>query len=146
MTWPESRMTHEIQPIKDSSNFSMCFSWGMFHESAVSSQSWASREIHIFTDSSPNSDAQLLHWIPQKYREMIEQNYNQIWHRIKASIKHSCKSQFYNLFIWLFCDKTPKQTLDLKREYGNEDKTHSHLNLKLVKHLNQIHVSWNTCT
>ena len=27
---------------------------------------------------------------------MIEQNYNQIGHRIKANKKYSCKSQFYS--------------------------------------------------
>ena len=31
----------------------------------------------------------------KKYKEMIEQNYNQIWHEIRANIKHSCKSQLY---------------------------------------------------
>ena len=25
----------------------------------------------------------------------------------KSSIKHSCKSQLYNLLLWLFCDNTP---------------------------------------
>ena len=30
--------------------------------------------------------------------------------------KNSCKTKLYNLLIWLFYDKTPKQTLDLKRE------------------------------
>ena len=29
---------------------------------------------------------------------MIEQKYNQIWHRIKDNIKYSCKSQLYNPF------------------------------------------------
>ena len=107
---------------------------------AVTRQLQASCEIHFFTDSLPNSHTQPLHKIPQKYREIIEQNYNQIWHRINANIKHSCKSQLYNLPLWLFCDKTPKQTLGLKREYENKGKTHSHLNLKFVKHLNHIHL------
>ena len=30
--------------------------------------------------------------------------------------KNSCKTKLYNLLIWLFYDKTPKQTLDLKHE------------------------------
>ena len=29
------------------------------------------------------------------------------------SIQNSCKSQLYNLLLWLFRDKTLKQTLDL---------------------------------
>ena len=28
-------------------------------------------------------------------------------------IQNCCKSQLYNLPLWLFCDKTTKQTLDL---------------------------------
>ena len=36
-----------------------------------------------------------------KYRvQKIEQNYNQIWHKIKANKTHSCKLQLYNLFAW----------------------------------------------
>ena len=71
---------------------------------------------------------------------MIEQNYNQIWHGIKANKIHSCKLQLYNLRFWLFRDKTPKQILDLKCEHGDRGKTHSHLNLKSVKHLNHMHL------
>ena len=63
-----------------------------------------------------------------KYRvQKIEQNYNQIWHRIKANKTHSCKLQLYNLPLWLFHDKTPKTDSRLKREFGNSGKTHSHL-------------------
>ena len=53
--------------------------------------------------------------------------------------KHSCKSQLYNFPIWLFRDKTPKHTLELKHEFGNRGKTHSHLNLKPVKNLHHIY-------
>ena len=49
--------------------------------------------------------------------------------------KHNWKLQLYNLSLWLFHDKTPKQTLDLKHEFGNKGKTHSNLNLKPLKHL-----------
>ena len=63
-----------------------------------------------------------------KYRvQNIEQNYNQIWHEIKANKTHSCKLQLYNLPIWLFCDKTPKTDFRLKHEFGNNGKTHSYL-------------------
>ena len=49
-----------------------------------------------------------------KYRvQKIKQNCNQIWHGIKANRTHSCKLQFYNLSVWLFRDKSLKQTLDL---------------------------------
>ena len=37
-TWPESRVTREIQLVMDSSNFSMCFSRGLFHGSTIASQ------------------------------------------------------------------------------------------------------------
>ena len=85
-TWPELWVTREIQLVMDSSNFSMYFSRGLFHGSTIASQLWASRENHFLTDSSPNSHTQLLYKISQKYREMIEQKYNQIWHDIKANI------------------------------------------------------------
>ena len=63
-----------------------------------------------------------------KYKvQKIEYNYNQIWHGIKANKQHLCKSQLYNLPIWLFRDKTPKIDYGLKREFGNNGKTHSHL-------------------
>ena len=48
--------------------------------------------------------------------------------------QYSCKSQFYNLPLWLFHYKTPKQTLDLIVSLG----THSHLILEAVKHLHHI--------
>ena len=63
-----------------------------------------------------------------KYRvQKIEYNYNQIWHGIKANKQHICKSQLYSLPFWLFRDKTPKTDSGLKREFGNNGKTHSHL-------------------
>ena len=34
-TWSESRMTREIQPVKDSSNSSMYFSRGLFRKLAL---------------------------------------------------------------------------------------------------------------
>ena len=34
------------------------------------------------------------------------------------STQDSWKSQLYNLPLWLFCDKTPKQTLDLNVSLG----------------------------
>ena len=38
-----------------------------------------------------------------KYREMIEQNYNKIRHKIKANIKHSCKLQLYICNLVMSC-------------------------------------------
>ena len=61
VTWPESRMTHKIEPVKGSSNSSMCFSRGLFHRLEVVSQSRASRDILIVTNSSPNSHTQPLY-------------------------------------------------------------------------------------
>ena len=60
--------------------------------------------------------------------------------KLKPTKKHSCKSLFYNLPIWLFRDKTLKQNLNLKGELGNRGKTYSHLHLKSVKHLDHIHL------
>ena len=45
--------------------------------------------------------------------------------------------QPYNLPLWLFRDKTLKQTLDLKCELGTVTETHSHLTLESEKLLNQ---------
>ena len=60
-----------------------------------------------------------------KYRvQKIEYNYNQIWHGKKANKQYLCKSQLYNLPLWLFHDKTPKADSRLKREFGNNGKTH----------------------
>ena len=40
--------------------------------------------------------------------------------------KNSWKSQLYNLLLWLFHDKTPKQTLDLHMSLGTQAKlTHT---------------------
>ena len=62
-----------------------------------------------------------------KYKvQKIEHNYNEIWHGIKLT-QISCKSQLYNLPLWLFRDNTPKTDSRLKREFGNSGKTHSHL-------------------
>ena len=77
-TWLKSRVNRKIQHVMDSSNSSMCFTCGLLCGSAIVSQSRASREIYFFTDSSPISHTQPLHKIPQKYKEMIEQNYNHI--------------------------------------------------------------------
>ena len=47
----------------------------------------------------------------------------------------------YNLPLWLFRDKTLKQTLNLTCELGIVVKTHSHLTLeteKLLKHKNKF--------
>ena len=63
-----------------------------------------------------------------KYRvQKIEYNYNQIWYGIKANKIHICKSQLYNLPLWLFHDKTPITDSRLKREFRNSGKTHLHL-------------------
>ena len=41
-------------------------------------------------------------------------------------IQNSWKSQLYNLLLWLFHDKTPKQTLDLHVSLGTQEKlTHT---------------------
>ena len=54
---------------------------------------------------------------------MIEQNYNQ---------------------IWLLRDKTPKTESRLKYEFGNIGKTLSHLILEAVRHLDHIHLYFET--
>ena len=58
-TWPELRMTREIQPVKNSSNSSICFA-----SRVACFASWnlrASREILIFIKSSLNFHTQPLH-------------------------------------------------------------------------------------
>ena len=100
-TWHESRITCEIYPMKDFSNSNMCFSRGLFRWSEVKSKSWASCENLLFTNSSPKSHAQPLHKIPQKYREMMKQNYNQIWHVIKANIYIVVVVVFFFFFFFL---------------------------------------------
>ena len=37
--------------------------------------------------------------------------------KLKAT-QYSWKSQLYNLPLWLFCDKTPKQSLNLNVSLG----------------------------
>ena len=63
-----------------------------------------------------------------KYRvHKIEQNYNQIWHGIKAN-KNIVVN--YNFTISPFGNsmtKPLKQTLNLKCEFKNNGETHSHL-------------------
>ena len=51
-TWPESRMTREIQPIKNFSNSSMCFSHDLFRRLALASQSQNPHLHKIFTKFS----------------------------------------------------------------------------------------------
>ena len=58
----------------------------------------------------------------------------------KANIKHSCKSQLYNLPLWLFMTKHPKIDSRLKHEFGNNGKTHSHLNLEVMMNLEHIYL------
>ena len=48
--WPESQMTCEIQPSKDSSNSSICFSRGLF----AGWYSWDSHELVVNSSSSQN--------------------------------------------------------------------------------------------
>ena len=52
MTWPESRVTRENQPINDSSDFSMCFSCGLFHGSSVA-KTTSSQILHQILTHNP---------------------------------------------------------------------------------------------
>ena len=82
----------------------------------------------VFTHSLSLSHTTLTNKSHMKYRvQKVEQNYNQIWHGIKANKTRSCKLQLYNLPLWLFRDKTPKTDSRLKHEFGNSGKTYSHL-------------------
>ena len=74
MNWPKSQVTHEIQAINDFKFHHVLLTWLVLWVSSYES----SCENHFFTNSSPNSHTQPLHKIPQKYRKIIEQNYNQI--------------------------------------------------------------------
>ena len=76
-------------------------------------------------DSSLISHTHLLQINPHKYREMIEEITIKFGMELNAT-KASWKLQLYNLPHWLFCDKTPKQTLDLNVSLGTEVKlTHT---------------------
>ena len=56
---------------------------------------------------------------------MIDKNTTKFGMELKPT-KASWKSQLYNLPLWLFYDKTPKQTLDLNVSLGTETKlTHT---------------------
>ena len=111
----------------DSSTFSMCFS----HDLSQVIHSQASREVlcssQFFTKLSYSTltlnltNIKGIDWLNTiKFdTELIPTKYN--W-----------KLQLYNPPLWLFRDRNPKQTLDLKHEFG---KTHSNLNLKPVKNL-----------
>ena len=71
------------------------------------------RELVMKSSFSQNLHQTLTHNLYiksyKKYKEMIEHNYNQIWHGIKTNKKHSCKSQFTKLLInchlWFFFSK-----------------------------------------
>jgi len=55
-TWPKSRVTRKNQPINDSSDFSMCFSRGLFHGSSVASpvtKTTSSQILHQILTHNP---------------------------------------------------------------------------------------------
>ena len=54
---------------------------------ALASQSWATREISFFIDFRQTLTHNPYVKSHKKYREMIEQKYNQIWQGIKVNIK-----------------------------------------------------------
>ena len=58
----------------------------------------------------------------------------------KANIKHNCKSQLYNLPFGYFVIKYPITDSRLKREFGNNGKTHSHLNLEAMMDLEHVYL------
>ena len=58
-----------------------------FRGLALASQSWATHEISFFIDFHQTLKHNSYVKSHKKYRETIEQKYNQIWHRIKANIK-----------------------------------------------------------
>ena len=70
-----------------------------------------------------------LAWFPPKYRISNCGN-------IRNLARNKVNTWLYKFNV----TKTPKQTLDLKRENGNKGKSHSYINLKPVKHLNHIHL------
>ena len=72
-------------------------------------------------DSSPISHTHPLQINPHKYREIIEEIIIKFGTELKPT-KASWKSQLYNLPLWLFHDKTLKQTLDLNVSLGTKAK------------------------
>ena len=136
-TWPESWVTRKIQPVKNSSNSNICFSRGLFHGSSVASLIAKTTSSQILYQTLTHSPYIKSHKNSGKWLNRITIKFHM---KLKPTKKHSCKSKFYNLPIWLFRDKTLKQNLNLKGELGNRGKTYSHLLLKSVKHLDHIHL------
>ena len=82
-----SEMTHEIQPGKETLQILACASHLAFPGLAFASQSRASHEFFIFTKFHQSLTHKPYIKSHKKYKEIIEQKYNQIWYGIKANIK-----------------------------------------------------------
>ena len=75
--------------------------------------SWNLLVHHFKLESSHFLTLILYNYKPQKYRKIwVYKITIKFGTELKAT-QNNCKSQLYNLPLWLFYDKTPKQTLDL---------------------------------
>ena len=110
------------------------------HSSHVPSTGFTSREVFSRATRENSLDLQFvlsLHTLSHTKHIQRNPTYNTGYIRLnRITIKFgtelkpkqiSCKSQLYNLPLWLFRDKTPKTNSRLKREFENIGKIHSHL-------------------
>ena len=81
-------VTHKIQSGKETLQTLAFTSHTAFHGLTLVNQSRASREFFIFTELYQSHTHNPYIKSHKKYRKMIEQKYNQIWHRIKSNIKN----------------------------------------------------------
>ena len=117
--WPFSRDTHEnLQPGMTLHLPVMCSTCGFFAGKLLARHSRNSLIHPLKLEFSHSLTSILYNWKPtyiQGY--MIEEITIKFGLELKPT-QNSCKLQLYNLPLWLFCDKTPKQTLDLNMSLG----------------------------
>ena len=145
MTKWQNRMFHgyfygKALPAKYSRKPAVTICHDSSHSSHVLSTGFTSREVLSRVTRENSFDLQFvlsLHTLSHTQHIQRNPTYN-TWYiglnRITIkfgtelkSTQISCKSQLYNLPLWLFREKTPKTDSRLKREFENSGKVHSHL-------------------
>ena len=140
---PYSRDTRKNDSLARLFNFQSCaphmpflrepFSWTSRELATKCTDLHLSLRLHQF-NTKPNTIKS--HKIQETKLKKLQHFFS--WN--KANKKHSCKLQLYNLPFWLFHDKTPYNRLWFKRVFGNNGKTHSHLNLEVVMNLEHVYL------
>ena len=119
--WHFSQSTREMTSWHDSSTSSHVFHRWPFHRLLSRMLVTNCTDSSLTLDSSLISHTHPLQINPYKYREMIEEITIKFGTELKPT-KASWKSQLYNLPLWLFHDKTLKQTLGLNVSLGTKAK------------------------